>query len=261
MEEQQNQQSDEKKRRQQFWIVMAVLNTVLMVGVVLLVVTLPDGSKGKLSSDDSLALSQQQQQQQGLANQTSAPTKSPTMKPTVNPTMEIKDDNSTTINPTDERTQYPGGSSDEGPLQPTNTEEFLADLLKALRLEPSYLGATVPYSGDGSDGSSFYLGKALEWMLEEDQQYYPIGRTMPNILLERFLLAAMYFATNGPNWKYEWEEERSTLSVNFLKSTSVCEWVGEDYMDDQGVFCDENSRVTEIHVNHCMEGFNPLSLA
>lgn len=71
--------------------------------------------------------------------------------------------------------------------------------------------------------------------------------TMPNILLERFLLAAMYFATNGPNWKYEWEEERSTLSVNFLKNTSVCEWVGEDYMDDQGVFCDENLRVTEIH--------------
>jgi hypothetical protein len=252
--EQQEQQSHDKRRRQRFWILVALFNTVLLIAVVILVVTRPTGEdESSLSEAERLAM---QQQQEEMTNQPSAiPTISPTInsRPTGNPTMNPTSTMSHSPNSTDqEHTPFPGGShddndddedNDQGPIQePTTTDEFLADLLLALKLEPSYLG-TLP-------ADTSYLGQALQWMLLEDQQYYPIGRTMPNILLERFLLAAMYFATGGPNWKYEWEgEDRSSLSLNFLKNTSVCEWVGDDYMDDQGVFCNEaeNSRVTEVH--------------
>ena len=236
-EEQMNQhlQEHEKKRRQRFWILMATI-VALMIGIIVMAVTLPGVSKDKTDANSSLALNQQQQ---GMSNTTtSSPTEDPaTNMPTMSPTMLP------TVNSTKDRVpvdSHDDNDEDDAIQKPTTTAEFQQDLLLALSNETSYLGES--YSPDS------YMGKALAWMLEEDSQYYPVDKTLPIVLLERFILAAMYFALGGPTWQYEWEPDLATVSTNFLKNTSVCEWIGDDYMDDQGVFCDEEtSRVSAIY--------------
>jgi hypothetical protein len=127
--------------------------------------------------------------------------------------------------------------NDGPPVKPSTYEEYQSDLLSALRRQNSYL------SSFPDENSA--LTKALEWMIHEDENF-EIGRTQPDILLERFILAVFYYTTGGPTWYYDWEDGPNYLSTIFLSNTSVCDWRGLDGLDDQGVFCDNDSRVVGI---------------
>jgi hypothetical protein len=65
---------------------------------------------------------------------------------------------------------------------------------------------------------------ALEWMAMTDLETN-VFDTPQVVLVERYVLATLYFTTGGPtNW---------TESFNFLSSESVCDWRS----GDKGVFC------------------------
>jgi hypothetical protein len=64
---------------------------------------------------------------------------------------------------------------------------------------------------------------ALLWLAEEDPQVLPESTPIQNIT-ERFILAVLYYATNGPHW---------LQNTNFLTRNSVCSWNN----GTSGIFC------------------------
>lgn len=122
---------------------------LLVIRTVVVAVTIPGSSKNNTDAVGSL------ESQQGKSNETSAPTfgitNTPTMNPTTPPPSVPGMDNSTL--------DY----GDDGAVltKPTNTAKFQEDFLLALQLdESSYLGGSYPPDS--------YMGKALQWILEED---------------------------------------------------------------------------------------------
>ena len=83
-----------------------------------------------------------------------------------------------------------------------------------------------------SDGTTAQ-GKAMEWLARDDPAALDFDTTGFNILAERYVLALLYFASNGLNWAQQY---------SFLSSNSVCEWNG----DEVGTFCDQNGNIVEI---------------
>jgi hypothetical protein len=73
---------------------------------------------------------------------------------------------------------------------------------------------------------------ALDWLANVDTWEVDIDSIQePQVFVERYVLALLFFSTNGTLWKNQ----------NFLNSTSVCDWSGKD--DDgnsKGVTCDGN---------------------
>ena len=110
---------------------------------------------------------------------TSAPSASPTPAPTLPPTPV----------PTEPPTEAPTGPGD-----------VLQD-----RLEAKF--------GPISPGTP--QAEAMDWLLNED----PMGLTVDHVpfrtVEERFVIAVLYFATNGDGW---------TTDFGFLDGRSVCEW-------------------------------------
>ena len=58
------------------------------------------------------------------------------------------------------------------------------------------------------------------------------------LVLDRYALAVLFYATNGWGW--------SNPSTNFLSSLSVCEWKWEDNITNMGIECDEQGRVISL---------------
>jgi hypothetical protein len=56
---------------------------------------------------------------------------------------------------------------------------------------------------------------ALDWLANDDPALLDLDSTPPVILVERYALAVLYYATNGEDWSNE---------LNFLSASSVCEW-------------------------------------
>jgi len=138
---------EKKRRRRRFWILAAII--VLVIRAVVVAVTIPGSSKNNTDAVGSL------ESQQGKSNETTAPTfgitNTPTMNPTTPPPSVPGMDNSTL--------DY----VDDGAVltKPTNTAKFQEDFLLALQHdESSYLGGSYPPDS--------YMGKALQWILEED---------------------------------------------------------------------------------------------
>jgi hypothetical protein len=122
----------------------------------------------------------------------------------------------------------PGGSVDSGDVY-TEDHRFWS------------LGETIESSVGQEifdDGTS--ENRALHWLAEEDPLQLPVTSTMEDIL-ERFVLANFYFATNGPSW---------TNQYDFLSKKDVCEWndggAGGD--NHYGVFC-EQGKVYQLNFN------------
>jgi len=74
--------------------------------------------------------------------------------------------------------------------------------------------------------------EALIWLAESDplrlEPTSPIGE-----ILQRFVLANLYFATNGNEW---------TNQFHFFSKKNVCQWNDKT----SGVFCDDNSHVSKL---------------
>ena len=73
---------------------------------------------------------------------------------------------------------------------------------------------------------------ALLWLADEDPMR--LDETAPlQELLQRFLLAYFYYATNGDSW---------TNQYHFLSKKSVCDWNDKT----SGVFCNDKKQVSSI---------------
>ena len=55
---------------------------------------------------------------------------------------------------------------------------------------------------------------AFEWLLEEERNGLLANRS-EDLLVQRYVVAVLYFATNGPSW---------TKRLGFLSNTSECSW-------------------------------------
>jgi hypothetical protein len=69
--------------------------------------------------------------------------------------------------------------------------------------------------------------QALRWLANNDTAVLDLDSTPPVILVERYVLAMLYFATSGEGW----EDQR-----NFLSGRSVCEWND----GSRGAICNED---------------------
>jgi hypothetical protein len=85
--------------------------------------------------------------------------------------------------------------------------------------------------------------KAMYWLANEDS--WGLEDRTPEMLIERYVLALVYYSTEGPKWKEQY---------SFLEPTSICTWndgtsvwaSNTSWFDGAGVYCGENERVEEI---------------
>jgi hypothetical protein len=80
-------------------------------------------------------------------------------------------------------------------------------------------------------------GKALNWIRNEDTGV-DIKTTPITLLLERYVVAVMYYAMGGGS-------EALKDDFGFLSEASVCEWKNTFY---NGVWCNSDSKVKEINI-------------
>ena len=103
-----------------------------------------------------------------------------------------------------------------------------------LRNFQTVIGALVSDQAVFDDRSS-YQSRALWWLAVDDPlQLDPMRSSNEKIIQERFALAALYYATNGPGW--------TRTNMGFLSGASVCEWNS----GDSGVNCVGSTTVTSI---------------
>jgi hypothetical protein len=74
--------------------------------------------------------------------------------------------------------------------------------------------------------------KALQWIASSDPLQLDVMAPL-EVVLQRFVLASLYFATDGDSW---------TGKYNFLSKTHECDWNN----GENGVFCDSDEKVSEV---------------
>ncbi|KAG7372262.1 two component regulator [Nitzschia inconspicua] len=85
--------------------------------------------------------------------------------------------------------------------------------------------------------------KAMDWISNEDSWVSP-DRT-PDMLVDRYSLAVLYFSTGGPKWKQQF---------TFLQPTSICTWndgssiwaSNASWFEGAGIYCGSDEVVQEI---------------
>jgi hypothetical protein len=75
--------------------------------------------------------------------------------------------------------------------------------------------------------------RALRWLANEDTAVLDLDSTPPVFLVERYVLAVLYFATSGGGWSDQ---------LNFLSASSVCDWNNGEI----GVFCNGDDLVVGL---------------
>jgi hypothetical protein len=94
-------------------------------------------------------------------------------------------------------------------------------------------------SGDALLDESSYQYQALQWIVFEDEMTAPQSPKFVASLIERYIIALLYFATNGPLWKSKYE---------FLTPRSVCDWNEVVEGDLFGAYCDTAGLVDTIYL-------------
>lgn len=93
----------------------------------------------------------------------------------------------------------------------------------------------LPLSGPSLFNESTAQYQALKWLAHDDDAVLPPVNSQE--LMERFILAVLYFATDGREWDNEFK---------FLQHLSVCDWHGPSEYD--GVNCTAGGSVSAIHL-------------
>jgi hypothetical protein len=132
-----------------------------------------------------------------------------------------------------------GGGSGSGIAPgPPRTKELLLS-----RLEP-LTGSRIREKGTPEEG-------AMEWLANKDPLQLDFEKTSLDELVQRYVLATLYFATNGESWSQQY---------NFLSTDHVCLW--HTFEQDAGVTCNDNNDVTSIKLDGIgMMGLIPPDLA
>jgi hypothetical protein len=127
-------------------------------------------------------------------------------------------------------------SNTETPVEEQGTnayyEAYKTNLMSALNYHYDYNDDDETYVAVASSTSP--QGMALSWMV---RQHFDVASTIPEVLVERYALATIYYASGGEKW---------TNQYHFLSdSLHVCDWHGFQGMF--GVSCDEQtSKVTSL---------------
>jgi hypothetical protein len=153
--------------------------------------------------------------------QSPAPTEAPIKAPTQSPTQSPAPTKAPTAAPTAGPTQSQSPTHSPAPTACTRLDS-LAELL--LQSDVSDVEAL-------QDVSSPQF-RALRWLANEDTAVLDLDSTPAVILVERYVLAMLYFATRGEGW------------FDHYSATSVCEW----NMWEVGVFCNQEDLVVAILV-------------
>jgi hypothetical protein len=83
---------------------------------------------------------------------------------------------------------------------------------------------------------------SLSWLANDELALLDLDSKPPVILVERYVLAVLYFATNGRDWSNQ---------RNFLSSSSACEWNnGEPHnsLSLRGVACNDDDLVVTLRL-------------
>jgi hypothetical protein len=81
---------------------------------------------------------------------------------------------------------------------------------------------------------------ALNWLANVDDWEVDIDSVPPQVVVERYVLALLYYSTNGTSWRKDY---------NFLTPTSVCDWSRKSSDDIiKGVICDGIDYVSRLEM-------------
>ncbi|KAL3933377.1 MAG: hypothetical protein SGBAC_010427 [Bacillariaceae sp.] len=126
------------------------------------------------------------------------------------------------------------------PSQPIGYEDYKEDLLSALRGDRSYLGDQIDEASP--------QGKALQWLKLGDNGT-KVDVTPDHQMVERYVMAVFYYATDGPNWEQQ---------AGFLTQPSICEWWNTE---DEYLLCHQADRVTHLNFfNNALGGTLPSEI-
>lgn len=99
--------------------------------------------------------------------------------------------------------------------------------LSRFELFRSVLSPLVTANGDLFESPETPQYKALHWLANEDAANLSIVEHGNRRITQRYVLAVLYFSTNGPHWEH---------SYNFLSPDHECDWKAKDYKEnDRGV--------------------------
>jgi hypothetical protein len=108
----------------------------------------------------------------------------------------------------------------------------------------------APLTGDEAlwDESSPQY-KALWWIVHEDPVKKMVKlqdevQSSSNMIVERFVMALFYFATDGPNW---------LTSYDFLGNSSICDW-NDSREFDNGVQCNNEGSAVQLFLGKFVVG-------
>eukprot|EP00538_Stauroneis_constricta_P000588 CAMPEP_0119573674 /NCGR_PEP_ID=MMETSP1352-20130426/45242_1 /TAXON_ID=265584 /ORGANISM="Stauroneis constricta, Strain CCMP1120" /LENGTH=553 /DNA_ID=CAMNT_0007623365 /DNA_START=275 /DNA_END=1936 /DNA_ORIENTATION=- len=95
-----------------------------------------------------------------------------------------------------------------------------------------------PISGSSVETDGTPQRKALIWLAKDDPAKLPLKTTSLDMIEQRYILATLYFATDGPNW---------ALQYNFMSASDVCDW----HSTTEGIFCNNSEGyVTNVELNN-----------
>jgi len=89
----------------------------------------------------------------------------------------------------------------------------------------------LPIFGDILSNQSTPQFEALQWLADTDPANLSVDNTPLFSLQARFIVATLYFATNGVSW---------TNQCNFLTASDVCDW---NAVDGKGVECTDVDQI------------------
>jgi hypothetical protein len=129
-------------------------------------------------------------------------------------------------------------SRTESPVEQQGTnayyEAYKSNLISALNYLYDYNDNDDDETYVAATSSTSPQGMALSWMV---RQHFDVASTLPEVLVERYALATIYYASGGEEWANQY---------HFLSdSLHVCDWHG--FQGISGVSCDEEtSKVTSL---------------
>lgn len=167
----------------------------------------------------------------------------------------------------DDEDSSPGTESPTAAPRPPTYEEHLLSLLEPLYPPEDWMDMNITQLDGGTPQNLAY-----RWMIQSDSLYNQSIDVAPQLLIDRFSMAVLYYATNGP----EWFDQLKFLTPN----TSVCEWhndfvpegslVGDQDTDsvawsgvsECGDDTETEGRITRLSfVDNSLNGILPLELS
>ena len=124
----------------------------------------------------------------------------------------------------------------EAPTPEPSRRDTREDLIQILSIvSPDSLGAI-------SNETSPQF-KAMEW-LSEDPNYRAYSF---DSVIQRWVLATLYFSTSGDLWKRKRGQVRLSHSTDWLTYSHECKWYSTHYHNT----CDKNGKIVTIHLANC----------